>query len=559
MQETVLNPEIALLYQQIGEMSGKTLTNPVVTTLLSELRPVLGSVLEGGYTVVETVRGKGGEADLYLCEREGERFVAKLYRRENAIKDSVLEALSEIDSPYIAKAVAVGKYHGFPFEILPYFSHGSLAGKTFSAEEIREKILPCVNEALFALHEKGILHKDIKPSNLMQADDGRIVLIDFGISSTVDENSTVLITKTGMTPEYSAPETFRKVYLKESDYYALGITLYELFSGHTPYRHLSTETITQYMAVQRIPFPEEMPDDLKELISALTYHDLTARGERENPNRRWTYPEVCAFLRGEKQPLPGKGVGGLLSDEITPYPFDGEVYTTLPTLVRALGEKWEKGKRELFYARLSAHFETERPILARYCREIEEESLRLVRRDDFLFWKLLYRLYPELTGLYWRGTVYESLPALGRDMLDKLEKRQYDEKLWDSILTERLLTASLDRLVTPKPRLYAAAEALEEAHTVATDPHSKAVRYYSMAYLLSGQIELAIDRQHFYTVEELAAEVKRRADESLNALKAFCHKLITPDRKPTPQLEAWLVALGKSEVLAEWSASLLDE
>lgn len=558
MQQTVINPEIALLYQQMGEVGGKTLVNPVVASLLSELRPVLGSCFEGGYTVIETMRSEGGEADLFLCEKEGEKYVAKLYRRENAIKESVLSALAEIDSPYIAKPVAFGRYHGFPFEILPYFSKGSLAGKTFSAEELRRDILPKVNEALHALHEKGILHKDVKPSNLMRADDGGVVLIDFGISSTVAENSTVLITHTGMTPEYSAPETFRKVYLKESDYYALGITLYELFTGHTPYRHLSTETITQYMALQRIPFPEEMPSDLRELISALTYHDLTARGERENPNRRWTYDEVARFLRGEKQPLPGKSVGGLLSDEITPYAFDGQVYTTLPSLVKALGEKWEMGKRELFYARLSAHFEGDRPVLARYCREIEEESLRLVRRDDYLFWKLLYRLYPELTGLYWKGAVFESLPALGRDMLEKLDKKKPEEALWDSILGERLLTETLERYVTPKPKLYAAAMALEDGHRLYTDPRSKAVRYYEMAYLLSGQVTLTVDKRVFYTVEELAAEVKRRADESLQSLKSFCHKLVTPDRMPAPQLEAWLVTIGKSEVLTDWKASLSE-
>lgn len=555
MLETVINPEIALLFSEIGDKGGKTLQNPVVTTLLCELRPVLGTKLEGGYTVTETLKSGGGEADLFLCEKDGERFVAKVYRRENAIKDSVLEALSAVDSPFIAKALAFGSYRGFPFEILPYFAKGSLAGKRFSAEEIKKNVLPAVNEALHALHEKGILHKDVKPSNLMLADDGRIVLIDFGISSTVEENSTVLITKTGMTPEYSAPETFRKVFLKESDYYALGITLYELFTGHTPYRHLSTETITQYMAVQRIPFPENMPEELKDLIFALTYHDLTARGERENPNRRWTYNEVAAYLRGEKQPLPGKSGGGLLSDEIAPYTFDNKTYTTLPALVKALGENWEKGKRELFYGRLSAHFETDRPVLARYCKEIEEESLRLVRRDDFLFWKLLHRLYPELSGLYWKGEVFESLPALGRDMLEKLEKKDLKSAFWDSILQEKLLSATLERLATPKEELQNAVKALEDAETVETDQHQKTVRYYLMAYLLSGKRQLLVDKMRFFTVEELAAEIKRRADESLNALKSFCHKLIMTDRIPTPQLEAWLIALGKADVLAAWKAS----
>ena len=86
MLETVINPEIALLYREIGNTAGKTLVNPVVATLLCELRPVLGTKLDGGYTVVETLKSGGGEAALYLCEKESQRFVAKVYRRENAIK-----------------------------------------------------------------------------------------------------------------------------------------------------------------------------------------------------------------------------------------------------------------------------------------------------------------------------------------------------------------------------------------------------------------------------------------------------------------------------------------
>ena len=61
-----------------------------------------------------------------------------------------------------------------------------------------------------------------------------------------------------MTPEYSAPETFKNLFLKESDYYSFGITLFELFSGYTPYANMQPEEIEQYVSVQKIPFPEEM-------------------------------------------------------------------------------------------------------------------------------------------------------------------------------------------------------------------------------------------------------------------------------------------------------------
>ena len=67
---------------------------------------------------------------------------------------------------------------------------------------------------------------------MISDDESHIILIDFGISSVVSDN-TVVITQTGKSPFYSAPETTTGLFLAESDYYSFGITLYELFTGYT--------------------------------------------------------------------------------------------------------------------------------------------------------------------------------------------------------------------------------------------------------------------------------------------------------------------------------------
>ncbi|MBQ7364084.1 MAG: serine/threonine protein kinase [Clostridia bacterium] len=552
MSETLINPEIVLLFQSIGEKNGKTLTNPIVKALIDKARPHTGTVFEGGYRVIKPLSVRGGEADLYLTEQKGTYYVVKLYRRENAVKADVIEKLSAIDSPHIAKTVARHTYNGFPFEVLPYYQKGSLEGKRFDFDTIKTVILPQLNEALHVLHQNGILHKDLKPANLMLEEDGTIVIIDFGISSAIDGDYTVKVTETGLTLDYSAPEVFRKLYLVESDYYALGITLYELFTGHTPYHHLSEDAIMQYLSLQRIPFPDDMPGELKELILALTYHDLTARHDTANPNRRWTYDEVAAWLRGEKQILPGHGRGGLLADEIPPYSFRKQTFSTLPSLVQALGEHWNDGKNELFYSRLSSYFDTVNPVLARRCRAIENEAKNRTHSDDYLFWKLLQQLYPDLKKIYWRGHTFESLPALGRDMLNKLSAKKPDRDLWDSILAECLLSSYLERLVTPQPELYQAISAIEDSYRIAKDARSRDLRYYLMAFYLSGQTQLTVDNQTFFTLEELAEGVRRRADESLDTLKKFCNRLIGTDLSLTPQLEAWLTVLGHQRTVASW-------
>ena len=229
----------------------------------------------GKYVIKRQLEVTSGEADLYLCTYEDEQYVAKIYKRQFAIKQEVIDALLKIDSPYVAKLYETGTYNGFPVEILPYYENGSLQGKTFSEDELVRTIIPNINEGLHAIHNAGIIHKDLKPSNIMLNSDGETVsIIDFGISSVIEGNNTILVTKTGMTPEYSAPETFKNIFYEGSDYYSFGITLFELLCGYTPYANMQPEEIEQYVSVQRIPFPERMTPRMQDFISALTYYDI---------------------------------------------------------------------------------------------------------------------------------------------------------------------------------------------------------------------------------------------------------------------------------------------
>ena len=152
------------------------------------------SLLDGKYIVQLKMNVKSGEADLYICtDKNGNRHVAKVYRRKDAVKPEIVETLSKLKSPYIAEVQDYGTVQEYPFVILPYFANGSLAGKTFSSDEIRDVIVPCVSSGLKYLHENGIVHKDIKPSNLMIADDGgKILIIDFGISSVKSDGKSVI-------------------------------------------------------------------------------------------------------------------------------------------------------------------------------------------------------------------------------------------------------------------------------------------------------------------------------------------------------------------------------
>ena len=183
-QATQLNPQLAGNETQLNPAAANaTVLNPQLSDNNFSL-PVSGTVLLDRYEVTEQLPMNTGEADLFLCTYEGKTYAAKLYRRKTGIKPEVVEKLKEIRSPYIARLYDYGDWQGRPVEIMEYFPEGSLRGKRFSAQFLKDHIIPGMNEGLYTLHHANILHKDLKPSNIMLREDGKTVaLIDFGISS----------------------------------------------------------------------------------------------------------------------------------------------------------------------------------------------------------------------------------------------------------------------------------------------------------------------------------------------------------------------------------------
>lgn len=515
-----------------------------------------GNFLGDRYLLGERLEAAAGEADLFYCTDSagdsGVHYVAKIYRRNAAVKRDVIDKVTELDCPYVGACFEAGEWNGRSYEITPYYKNGSLRGQTCSYEELRGVIIPSLNSALKALHDAGIIHKDLKPSNIMRKDDGGIAIIDFGISSVIEKGLTMLVDRTGLTPAYSAPETFRDIFLRESDYYSLGITIYELFTGHPPYAGLSESDLERLVSIQKIPLPEDMPMALQDLITGLTYSDISNRRDKTNPNRRWTFEEVARWIAGEKQPVPGKG-GGLLEKQ--PYEFAGKLYEDLEPLVDALAMNWEAGKYELFHGNMTTYFSRVSDTVAEICQKAEERAATISGRDDLIFWETIYQMVPEYKCLYWKGKKWENLPALGRDILDDGKNgSRHVIALAGDMVEQRILNKYLRMF--ERDSLNKQAKLLNELSKLymqAFDNVQEREKYvFELGYLLSGQIVLSINERSFYSIRDLREYMMSLYNESFDQLHKFCQMLLDGKQELTPRFEVWLLAMGKGSEVRKW-------
>lgn len=518
-----------------------------------------GTKICGKYTVNRQLEVSSGKADLYLCAYRGSEYVAKIYRRQFEIRKEIADKLMTIDSPYVAKLYEVGIYEGYPIEILPYYENGSLQGKQYSQNALSKTIIPNINEGLRAIHAAGIIHKNLKPSNIMINMEGESVsIIGFDISSDEEDNNTIFDAETGMTPEYSAPETFKNIFYEGSDYYSLGITLFELFCGYTPYANMLPEEIEQYVPAHRIPFPETVPERLRNLISALTYYDISYRNDKQNPNRRWTYEEVKKWLAGNHLIIPGQSIGNVGESNMPAFSFMRKYYTDSAGLTAAFAKNWEEGKKQLVRGIVTSHFRKCNPELARKCQAAEEEAKRENGKDDIIFWKLLYQINPKFKGLYWKGQIFESIAAFGRDVLERLwNKDESQFPYYVGMLSEKILSAYVNQTAPKNEKLKKAALEIENSYEHERINNTDMRRtYYLMAYMLSGQKLFLLNGEKLRTVGELVNYMRNILDESVSEFEAVCHSLVDYDGNLDFQLESWLIAIGKQKEVEKWRASM---
>jgi eukaryotic-like serine/threonine-protein kinase len=297
---------------------------------------VIGTLLNGRFRLEEQI-GSGGMSTVYRAFDETlERWVAiKLMHR--ALSDDPLQlerfrrearAVARLSHPHVVTVIDAGEDEGHPYIVFEY-----VEGETLKARLKRNGGLPVVEavayaieiaRALAAAHEQRLVHRDVKPQNVLLDMEGRAKVTDFGIARALDDGSLTATGRVLGTTDYVAPEqALGEEVTEQSDIYSLGVCLYEMLTGDVPFKADSQVGVA--MKHVREPMPDVQR--VRPEVSAALASVIERATSKERRNR---YASVDEMMFDLEQAL---AIEAARQGEAT-----GEATTVLRGLPDATGE-----------------------------------------------------------------------------------------------------------------------------------------------------------------------------------------------------------------------------
>jgi serine/threonine-protein kinase len=223
-----------------------------------------------GYDIVAEV-GRGGMGVVYQARQRAlnrpvavKMILAGLHADPTARRRfrTEAEAVARLQHPNVVQIHEVGEHEGRPFLALEFVDGGSLqpkvAGQAPPSEREAARLVETLARAVHAMHRRGILHRDLKPTNVLLTADGTPKITDFGLAKLLDDDAgptrseTLLGTPSYMAPELAAGETTRAG--PAADVYSLGAILYELLTGQAPFQgRTPLQTLEQVRTADPVP------------------------------------------------------------------------------------------------------------------------------------------------------------------------------------------------------------------------------------------------------------------------------------------------------------------
>ncbi|RLC83861.1 MAG: serine/threonine-protein kinase, partial [Chloroflexi bacterium] len=233
----------------------------------------------GPYRILEQI-GTGGMATVYKAYQPAmERYVAvKVIAAHFAQDETFLRrfrrearAVAQLEHAHILPVHDYGEAEGRPYLVMRYLEAGTLkdrmAQRPLPFTEVN-RIIGQVGSALDYAHRIGIIHRDVKPSNVLLDAEGDAFLTDFGLAKMLE--ASVQLTETGVgigTPAYMSPEQGRGERVDhQADIYSLGVMLYEMVTGRPPYEAETPLAVVIKHITEPLPLPRSIRPDLPEEV-----------------------------------------------------------------------------------------------------------------------------------------------------------------------------------------------------------------------------------------------------------------------------------------------------
>src|SRR4030081_3038425 len=227
---------------------------------------LLGTTLNGRYRLEARI-GAGGMSTVYraLDETLQRQVAIKLLNRAVSPDSAQLErfrrearAVAQLSHPHVVGVIDAGEDEGRPYIVFEYVEGETLKERIrrHGRLEIAEAVAYAIEiaRALGAAHARHIVHRDVKPQNVLIDEEGSAKVTDFGIARTLDEEGLTADGRVLGTTDYVSPEqALGQPVTGQSDLYSLGIVLYEMLTGQVPFRGDSPVAVAMKHVREEVP------------------------------------------------------------------------------------------------------------------------------------------------------------------------------------------------------------------------------------------------------------------------------------------------------------------
>ena len=325
----------------------------------------------GPFRILEQL-GQGGMATVFKAYHPGlDRYVALKALHPAFMEDPNFLArfqreakvVAKLDHPNIVPIYDFAEHEGRPYLVMKYIEgetlKAHLSKNKLRMDEVRT-IMEATGKALAYAHQQGILHRDVKPSNVLLAADSRVYLTDFGLARIAESGSSTLSSDVMIgTPHYISPEQAlgKRDLDVGADIYSFGVVLYEMIVGRVPFSADTPFSIIHDHIYSPLPLPRTVNPEVSEGIERVLLKALAK-------DRADRFPDVASLMDAfekasspveeapliEEPPAPGTASATMIEPdvtEMTPQPSDSQTVASTPspvTLPPGISQKKQKPK-----------------------------------------------------------------------------------------------------------------------------------------------------------------------------------------------------------------------